>query len=139
MDNIQSDNIKEYFNVLIEGLNNLVNFYGKKELELKYSNKDFNIYIAIINKDFNFDNYFEDENNKYEPYINPSLCLNELYSQSLSSIIYIGINYKISKYISNYNLYWENVSPIISIQFLNKNTKNQILISNIYKIIFPYF
>ena len=49
MDNIQSDNIKEYFNVLIEGLNNLVNFYGKKELELKYSNKD-----------FNFDNYFED-------------------------------------------------------------------------------
>ena len=31
MDNIQSDNIKEYFNVLIEGLNNLVNFYGKKE------------------------------------------------------------------------------------------------------------
>ena len=139
MDNIQSDNIKEYFNLLIEGLNNLVNFYGKKELELKYSNKDFNIYIAIINKDFNFDNYFEDENNKYEPYINPSLCLNELYSQSLSSIIYIGINYKISKYISNYNLYWENVSPIISIQFLNKNSKNQILISNCDSYIKLYF
>ena len=139
MDNIQSDNIKEYFNTIIDGLNNLVIFYAKKELELKYSNKDFNIYIAIINKVFDFDNYFQDEKNKYEPYINPSLCLNELYSQKLSSIIYIGINYKISKYISNYNLYWDNVSPIVTIQFMNKNTKDQLLISNCDSNIKLYF
>ena len=138
MDGIHELNIKDYFNSLREGLNNLVTFYASNEIEIKYSNRDFNIYIAIVDQNFDFDNYFQNEFNKYEPYVNPSLCLNKLESQNPLKI-YIGINYKISPYMSDYNVYWDNSSPIITIKFLDKDSKQKLIFSNCDSYLKFYF
>ena len=138
MNSMHQLNIKSYFDYLKEGLNNLVNFYAINQKELKYTNRDFNIYIAIVINNFDFDGYFKEEKSKYEPYISASLCLNQILNGE-SLTIMIGINYKISPYLSNYYLFWDNSSPIITIKFLDINTKKKIYLQNCNSYLKFYF
>ena len=56
----QSEIMEDYFTSIKAGLEILMKFYATNKLEFKFRNRNINVYMAMIDEYFTFDNYFKD-------------------------------------------------------------------------------
>ena len=130
----QIEIVQNYFNKIKVSLQSLLEFYAINNKNLRFINKNINVYAQLINSDFNFDSYFDIEKKIYEPYFNFKRCLEKSMIQSQGNpsyrIILLAIIWKVSPYMSDLDLYWNTTSPIISFKFLDYDEKEKIYLSN---------
>ena len=126
--------IKNYFNNVKINLQNLLEFYVLKRKEIRFINRNINVYASVINENFPFNNFFDIEKNLYEPYLNFQLCLEKAVTKGQNNpskrVYFSSIVWKVSPYISDMDLYWDTSSPIVSLKFLDYNTGEKIYISD---------
>ena len=129
----QTEVVQNYFNKIKVSLQNLLDFYAINKKNLRFINKNINVYVQLINSDFSFDTYFDIEKKIYEPYFNFQRCLEKTMIQSQENPSYrvflLCIIWKVSPYMSDLNLYWNTTSPIISFKFLDFDTGEKLYLS----------
>ena len=126
--------VQDYFNKIKASLQNLLEFYASNKKELRFINKNINVYVALINENFEFDTYFDDEKKLYEPYINFQQCLEKTMIQSQGNPSYrvylSAIVWKVTPFMSDEKLYFNTTSPVISFKFLDYDTGEKIYLSD---------
>ena len=126
--------VQDYFNKVKVSLQNLLEFYASNKKELHFINKNINVYVALINEDFDINNYFNEEKKQYEPYMNFQRCLEQTMIQSQGNPSYrvylSAIVWKVSPYMSDEDLYWNSSSPVITFKFLDYDTGEKIYLSD---------
>jgi hypothetical protein len=130
----QKATVQNYFNKIKLSLQNLLEFYATNKKNLRFINRNINVYVQLINQDFAFNTYFDYEKKIYEPYINFQRCLEKMMIQTQGNPSYrvflTSIIWKVSPYMSNLDLYWNTSSPIISLKFLDFDKGEKIYLSN---------
>ena len=121
--------MKDYFKKIKNGLERLVYFYVKEKNELIYKSRNLNIYISKINQNFNFEEYFKDDINKYQPYFDLSDCLKHSLMSNYNAI-FTAIIYKITPYMTNEEYYWNSNSPLITIKLFDFDSIKKIYIND---------
>ena len=128
--------ILDYFDRIKQGLTNLMKFYASKKKELSFQNKNINVYIAIVNENFEFSKYFKKEKELYEPYFDISNCLSSVMERASGGAgttfktILLSIMWKIPPYLSDNSLFWNNTSPLITIELIDYYTLKQIYLND---------
>ena len=126
--------IQDYFNKVKISLQNLLEFYAANKKELRFINKNVNVYVSLIDENFEFNSYFDTEKKLYEPYMNFQRCLEQTMIQSQgdpSYRVYLSaVVWKVSPYMSNEELYWNSTSPVITFKFLDYDTGEKIYLSD---------
>ena len=130
----QTEIIQDYFNKVKVSLQNLLEFYALNKKEIRFINKNVNVYVSLIDNNFDVNSYFVNEKKLYEPYFNFKHCLEKTMIQSQGSPSYraylSSIVWKVSPYMSNEELYWNNSSPTVSFKFLDYDTGEKIYLSD---------
>ena len=130
----QKDTVQNYFNKIKVSLQNLLDFYANNKKNVRFINRNINVYVSLINEDFSFDTYFDIEKKIYEPYIDFRRCLETTMIQSQGNPSYrvflTAIVWKVSPYMSEQKLYWNTSSPIITFKFLDFDKGEKIYLSN---------
>ena len=130
----EGDIVLDYFNKVKVSLQNLMEFYVANKKEVRFINKNINVYVSLIDENFAFDSYYNIEKKLYEPYMNFQRCLertmiqiqrNPSYRVYLSSIVW-----KVSPYMSSENLYMNTSSPLFTFKFLDYYTGEKLYLSN---------
>ena len=142
----QNSTILYYFKEIKNNLENLLKFYSDNKFELSFINKNINVYIAILNENFNFTSYFEKETKIYQPYFIPNDCISYVMkttnNQATFKTILNVIVWKINPYMPDINLYWNNTSPLITMLLLDYYTLKKIYLNdcgkNEIKFYFPF-
>ena len=126
--------VQDYFNKIKVSLQNLLDFYASNKKEVRFINKNINVYVSLINENFLFDSYFDVEKKLYEPYMDFRRCLEQTMIQSQGNPSYrvylTAIMWKVNPYMSAENLYWNSSSPVITFKFLDYDTGEKIYLSN---------
>ena len=126
--------VQDYFNKIKVSLQNLLEFYAANKKEVRFINKNINVYVSLINENFQFDTYFDKEKKLYEPYMNFRRCLEQTMIQSQGNPSYrvylSAIMWKVSPFMSSESLYWNTSSPVITFKFLDYDTGEKIYLSN---------
>ena len=126
--------IQDYFYKVKISLQNLMEFYVANKKEVRFINRNINVYISLIDENFAFDSYYTIEKKLYEPYMNFQRCLertmiqiqqNPSYRVYLSSIVW-----KVSPYMSNEKFYMNTSSPVFTFKFLDYYTGEKLYLSN---------
>ena len=138
LSNKDSITIRNYFDKMKFGLQNLLDFYTKNKKEIKYINTNMNVYIAIITEEFDEGHYFRTEKNTYAPYFEFKRCLENTISKTqynennilIYKILLSLIIWKVNPFMYSEELYWDTTSPIISFKFLNYDTGEKIYLSD---------
>ena len=126
--------VQDYFNKIKVSLQNLLEFYASNKKEVRFINKNINVYVSLINENFLFDSYFNIEKKLYQPYMDFRRCLEQTMIQSQGNPSYrvylSAIVWKVNPYMSSENLYWNTTSPVITFKFLDYDTGEKIYLSN---------
>ena len=126
--------VQDYFNKIKVSLQNLLEFYASNKKELRFINKNINVYVALIDQNFEFDTFFNEEKSKYQPYMSFQKCIEKTMIQSQGNPSYrvylSAIVWKVSPFMSSEELYWNTSSPIISFKFLDYDTGEKIYLSD---------
>ena len=126
--------IQDYFYKVKISLQNLMEFYVANKKEVRFINRNINVYISLIDENFAFDSYYTIEKKLYEPYMNFQRCLertmiqiqqNPSYRVYLSSIVW-----KVSPYMSNEKFYMNTSSPVFTFKFMDYYTGEKLYLSN---------
>ena len=130
----QPEVIQNYFNKIKVSLQSLLDFYATNKKQLRFINRNINVYVSEINENFEFDTYFDIEKKLYEPYMDFRRCLESTMIKSQGTPSYrvylTAITWKVSPYMSEQELYWNTSSPIISFKFLDYDKSEKIYLSN---------
>ena len=139
--------IQDYFNKIKVSLQNLLEFYASNKKELRFINKNVNVYVSRIDENFDGENYFSKEKKLYEPFMDFQRCLEQTMIQSQGNPSYrvylSSIVWKVSPYMSHQELYWNTTSPVVTFKFLDYDTGEKVYLSNCgspedqIKIFFP--
>ena len=126
--------VQDYFNKIKVSLQNLLEFYASNKKEVRFINKNINVYATLIDENFEFDSYFDKEKRLYQPYMSFQRCLEQTMIQSQGNPNYrvylSAIVWKVSPYMSKEELYWNTTSPVITFKFLDYDTGEKIYLSN---------
>ena len=130
----QPEVVQNYFNKVKVSLQSLLDFYSMNKKELRFINRNINVYVSLINENFAFDTFFNLEKKLYEPYMDFRRCLENVMIKSKGTPSYRvflnAIVWKVSPYMSEQVLYWDTTSPIISFKFLDYDKGEKIYLSN---------
>jgi len=130
----QQETVQNYFNKIKVSLQSLLEFYATNKKELRFINRNINVYVSLINENFAFDTYFDIEKKLYEPYMDFQRCLETTMIQSQGNPSYrvflTAIIWKVSPYMSDPELYWNTSSPVITFKFLDYDNGEKIYLSN---------
>ena len=130
----QAVTIQNYFNKIKTSLQSLLDFYSLNKKELRFINRNINVYVSLINENFNFDTYYDEEKKLYEPYMDFRRCLEKMMIKSEGTPSYRvflnSIVWKVSPYMSDLDLYWNTSSPVISMKFTDYDDGEKIYLSN---------
>ena len=130
----QPETVQNYFNKIKVSLQSLLEFYATNKKELRFINRNINVYVSLINENFAFDTYFDIEKKLYEPYMDFQRCLETTMIQSQGNPSYrvflTAIIWKVSPYMSEQELYWNTSSPVITFKFLDYDNGEKIYLSN---------
>ena len=130
----QPKTVQNYFNKVKVSLQSLLEFYASNKKELRFINRNINVYVSLINEHFSFDTFFNIEKRLYEPYMDFRHCLENtmIHSQGNPSyrVFLTAIMWKVSPYMSENELYWNTTSPVISFKFLDYDNGEKIYLSN---------
>ena len=130
----QIDTVQNYFNKVKKSLQSLLDFYAVNKKNLRFINRNINVYVQLINSDFDFNSFFNIEKKIYEPYINFQHCLEKTMIKGQENPSYrvflLAIIWKVSPYMSNPELYWLTSSPISTFKFLDYDKGEKIYLSN---------
>jgi hypothetical protein len=130
----QPRTVQNYFNKIKVSLQSLLEFYATNKKELRFINRNINVYVSLINENFAFDTYFNIEKKLYEPYMDFRRCLEETMIHSNGNPSYrvflTAIVWKVSPYMSDEELYWNTTGPVISFKFLDYDNGEKIYLSN---------
>ena len=130
----QPETVQNYFNKIKISLQSLMDFYATNKKELRFINRNINVYVSLINENFAFDTFFDIEKKLYEPYMDFRQCLERTMIQSQGNPSYrvylTAIIWKVSPYMSEQELYWNTTSPVITFKFLDYDKNEKIYLSN---------
>ena len=130
----EGEYIQNYFNKVKMSLQNLLEFYCSNRKDVRFINKNINVYVSLINEYFSYDNFFDIEKKLYEPYFNFKRCLENTMIQSqgstLSRVYLSSIIWKVSPYMSDENLYWNTTSPVVTFKFIDYDSGEKIYLSD---------
>ena len=130
----QPKTVQSYFNKIKVSLQSLLEFYATNRKEIRFINRNINVYVALVNENFGFNSYFNIEKKLYEPYMNFQRCLETTMIQSQGNpsyrIFMTAIMWKVSPYMSGQELYWDTASPVISFKFLDYDKGEKIYLSD---------
>ena len=130
----QPKTVQSYFNKIKVSLQSLLEFYATNRKEIRFINRNINVYVALVNENFGFNSYFNIEKKLYEPYMNFQRCLETTMIQSQGNpsyrIFMTAIMWKVSPYMSGQELYWDTASPIISFKFIDYDKGEKIYLSD---------
>ena len=139
--------VQDYFNKIKVSLQNLLEFYASNKKEVRFINRNINVYVSLINENFDPDTYFSIEKKLYEPFMDFKRCLEQTMIQSQGNPSYrvylSAIVWKVSPYMSDLDLYWNTTSPVITFKLLDYDTGEKIYLSNcgseddLIKLYFP--
>ena len=126
--------VQNYFDKIKISLQNLLEFYAANKKEIRFINRNINVYVSLIDENFKSDTYFDIEKKIYEPYMNFHRCLERTMIQSQGNPSYrvylSSIIWKVSPYMSKEELYWNTSSPIITLKFLDYYTGEKLYLSD---------
>ena len=130
----QAETVQNYFNKIKVSLQSLLDFYALNKKELRFINRNINVYVSLINENFEFDTYYDEEKRLYEPYMDFRRCLEKMMIKSEGTPSYRvflnSIVWKVSPYMSDMELYWNTSSPIVSLKFMDYDDGEKIYLSN---------
>ena len=126
--------VQDYFNKIKVSLQNLLEFYASNKKEVRFINRNINVYVSLINENFHPDTYFSIEKKLYEPYMDFKRCLEQTMIQSRGNPSYrvylSAVVWKVSPYMSDMELYWNTTSPVVTFKLLDYDTGEKIYLSN---------
>jgi len=126
--------VQDYFNKIKASLQNLLEFYAANKKEVRFINKNINVYVSLIDENFAYQTFFNQEKKLYEPYMDFQRCLEKTMIQSQgnpSFRVYLSsIVWKVNPYMSKEDLYWNTSSSVITFKFLDYDTGEKIYLSN---------
>ena len=126
--------VQDYFNKIKVSLQNLLEFYATNKKKVHFINNNVNVYAALIDENFDFDGFFEEEKKQYQPYMSFQRCLEKTMIQSQGNPSYrvylSAIVWKVSPFMSKEELYWNASSPVISFKFLDYDTGEKVYLSD---------
>ena len=130
----QPETIQNYFNKIKVSLQSLLDFYALNKKEVRFINRNINVYVSEINENFDPEVYFEKEKKLYEPYLDFKRCLESMMIKSQGTPSYrvflTAIVWKVSPFMSEEELYWNTSSPIISFKLVDYDNGEKIYLSN---------
>jgi hypothetical protein len=125
MSTAQSSVMTTYFTTLKSNFDSLLEFYAKNLKNItsliKYKTKNFDVYIVKLDNTFDFSNFFQDEIKSYQSYFDCKECIDfnmkTKYRKSNYTLVMTYVNWKTSPFITVDNLYKNNSSPLIGLNF----------------------
>ena len=130
----EGEYVRNYFHKVKIGLQSLLEFYASNKKEIRFINNNINVYVSLIDHEFNPETYFSLEKKLYEPYMNFHNCLERTIIKSQGNpsfrVFLSSIIWKVSPYMSDESLYWNTSSPIITFKFLDYDTGEQLYLSD---------
>ena len=126
--------VQNFFNKIKISLQDLLEFYASNRKDVRFINKNINVYVSLIDENFAFNSFFELEKKLYEPYFDFQRCLEKTMIQSIGNPSYrlylTSIIWKVSPYMSDEELYRNTTSPVVSFNFLDYDTGEKIYLSD---------
>ncbi len=146
---------QDYLSKIKSSIQSLLEFYASNNKPLRFINRNLNVYVAKIDKNFDCDEYFNIEKYFYEPWIRFKKCLDKTMIESQGNPDYevymTAIVWKVNPYMNEWDLYWDTSTPTITLKFIDNKGKKIFLtdcggdayeggdIKNMIELYFPVY